>query len=67
MVRQLFGCISADFVQIFVHIEAKLQCAGGLQSRFLKFALQWEYPDMIIHSTAKSKKITLKTPKRRMA
>ena len=28
MVRELFGCISADFDQIFVHIHSKLTCAG---------------------------------------
>ena len=46
MVRQLFGRISADFDQIFDHIEANLACAGGLLTRFLKFASHCRYSDV---------------------
>jgi hypothetical protein len=66
MVRWFFGRIPAVFGQIFVHIEAKLRCAGGLKTRFLKFASHRRYLDVIIHLTAKKKKISLKTSERLM-
>ena len=64
MVRQLFGRISADFEQIFVHIESKFARTGGLQTRFLKFTSYCGYPDVKIYSMIKTQKKTLKAPKR---
>jgi len=53
MVRQLFGCILADFEQIFAHIKRNFAHAGGLQTRFLKFMSYCGYADVRIHSMIK--------------
>jgi len=63
MVRQLFGCISADFEQIFAHIKRNFARAGGLQTRFLKFTSYCGYADVRIHSMIIIKKRLSRPPR----